>query len=295
MKQLIDSFIDYLGQERGLASNTLDSYSRDLRQYGLYLEQAGSNAPEKASRATVLAYLMDLQKQGKATATIARRLAALRAFYQYLLREQRVQQDPTANLESPRLERRLPKVLTVKEVEQLLKQPRTDTAAGLRDRAMLELLYASGMRVSELIALELADINLDLGYIRCEGKGSRERVVPVGSISIESLREYLRHGRGELSPGAEERSLFLNHHGRRLTRQGFWKIVKKHARDARVSKEITPHTLRHSFATHLLENGADLRSVQEMLGHADISTTQIYTHVTKGRLKEVYARAHPRA
>jgi integrase/recombinase XerD len=295
MKNLISEFIDYLSTERGLALNTLESYGRDLRQYSKFLEQDGSGTLSDASRGTIVSYLMHLQKQGKATATIARRLAALRAFYQYLLREKYVDLDPTANLESPKLEKRLPKVLSVKEVEQLLRQPDAVTPAGLRDRAMLELLYATGIRVSELIALNLGDVNLDLGYIRCLGKGTKERVVPVGSIAVRSLRDYLAHARQRLAVAAEERALFVNHHGRRLTRQGFWKIVKKYARDARISKEITPHTLRHSFATHLLENGADLRSVQEMLGHADISTTQIYTHVTKGRLKEVYARTHPRA
>ncbi|MEW6523164.1 MAG: site-specific tyrosine recombinase XerD [Bacillota bacterium] len=295
MSNLIAEFIDYLSTERGLALNTLESYGRDLRQYSQFLEQDGGGTLSDASRTTVVAYLMHLQKQGKATATIARRLAALRAFYQYLVREKYVDKDPTANLESPKMEKRLPKVLTIKEVEQLLRQPDTVTPPGLRDRAMLELLYATGIRVSELISLNLGDVNLDLGYIRCAGKGAKERVVPVGSIAVKSLRDYLGHARGRLVTTADERALFVNHHGRRLTRQGFWKIVKKYARDAKINKEITPHTLRHSFATHLLENGADLRSVQEMLGHADISTTQIYTHVTKGRLKEVYARAHPRA
>ena len=295
MNSLIAEFIGYLSNERGLALNTLESYGRDLRQYSEFLEQHGAGTLSDAARATVVAYLMHLQKQGKATATIARRLAALRAFYQYLVREQHVDKDPTASLESPKLEKRLPKVLTVKEVEQLLRQPDQASAPGLRDRAMLELLYATGSRVSELISLNLGDVSLDSGYMRCAGKGAKERVVPVGSIAVKCLRDYLSQARGRLVSAPEERALFVNHHGRRLTRQGFWKIVKKYARDAKIGKESTPHTLRHSFATHLLENGADLRSVQEMLGHADISTTQIYTHVTKGRLKDVYARAHPRA
>ncbi|MCR4398407.1 MAG: site-specific tyrosine recombinase XerD [Firmicutes bacterium] len=295
MNNLIGEFMNYLSTERGLAMNTLESYGRDLRQYLEYLESSGKDAVEKASRATVVAYLLFLQKQGKATATIARRLAALRSFYQFLLREKYVDKDPTANLESPKLEKRLPKVLTIKEVETLLKQPNPSTASGLRDKAMLELLYATGIRVSELISLDIDDISLDMGYIRCSGKGSKERIVPVGSVAVKCVADYLGSGRGRLVPDRGEKALFVNHHGKRLTRQGFWKIVKRYAHDARISKEITPHTLRHSFATHLLENGADLRSVQEMLGHADISTTQIYTHVTKGRLKEVYARTHPRA
>ncbi|OTA40541.1 MAG: site-specific tyrosine recombinase XerD [Symbiobacterium thermophilum] len=277
-----------------MATNTLESYGRDLRQYYQYL--GGDNVdPDAVSRTTIINYLMFLQKQGKATATIARRLAALKAFYQFLVREKRIKTDPTANLESPKLEKRLPRVLTVGEVERLLAQPDPSHPAGLRDRAMLELLYATGIRVSELVSLNLADVNLETGYIRCIGKGSKERIVPLGSLAIHWVQEYLQSGRPKLVKDRQEPALFVNHHGHRLTRQGFWKIVKKYAHDARIDKEITPHTLRHSFATHLLENGADLRSVQEMLGHADISTTQIYTHVTKGRLKEVYARTHPRA
>ncbi len=275
--------------------NTLESYGRDLRQYSQYLERDDESDLDSVSRSTIINYLMHLQTQGKATATIARRLAALKAFYQFLVREKMIKNDPTANLESPKLEKRLPRVLTVVEVERLLAQPSPTEPAGTRDRAMLELLYATGLRVSELVSLDVGDVNLEAGYIRCAGKGSKERIVPLGSLAITSCRDYLLSGRGRLVKDRGEQALFVNHHGHRLTRQGFWKIVKKYADDAKIDKEITPHTLRHSFATHLLENGADLRSVQEMLGHADISTTQIYTHVTKGRLKEVYARAHPRA
>ncbi|MEW6308188.1 MAG: site-specific tyrosine recombinase XerD [Bacillota bacterium] len=295
MQSLIGDFITYLSVERGLALNTLESYGRDLRQYSEFLTSGKFVGPETATRATVISYLLHLEKQGKATATIARRLAALKSFYQYLVRERLLDRDPTANLESPKLQKRLPKVLTVKEVELLLKQPNPMTPAGLRDRGMLELLYATGIRVSELVALDVTDVNLEMGYVRCFGKGAKERIVPLGSIAQRSVHEYLSAGRGRLVRDPGEGALFVNHHGRRLTRQGFWKIVKKYAQDAKVEKEITPHTLRHSFATHLLENGADLRSVQEMLGHADISTTQIYTHITKGRLKEVYSRTHPRA
>jgi len=294
MNNLIHEFITYLSVERGLALNTLESYGRDLRQYSQYLQEDKADL-DAVSRTTIINYLTFLQKQGKATATIARRLAALKAFYQFLVREKRIQTDPTANLESPRLEKRLPRVLSVAEVERLLAQPDPSQPAGSRDRAMLELLYATGIRVSELVSLNVSDVNLETGYIRCSGKGSKERIVPLGSLAIASVREYLENGRRKLVKDRDEQALFVNHHGHRLTRQGFWKIVKKYAEDARIDKEITPHTLRHSFATHLLENGADLRSVQEMLGHADISTTQIYTHVTKGRLKEVYARSHPRA
>jgi integrase/recombinase XerD len=296
MKKLIHEFINYLSVERGLAMNTLESYGRDLRQYSQFLDQDEDESDlDSVSRASIINYLVHLQTQGKATATIARRLAALKAFYQFLVRENRIKADPTANLESPKLEKRLPRVLTVKEVERLLGQPDPVQAAGVRDRAMLELLYATGIRVSELVSLNVNDVSLDMGYIKCSGKGSKERIVPLGTLAIQSCRDFLAAPRNRLIKGREETALFVNHHGHRLTRQGFWKIVKKYADDAKIDKDITPHTLRHSFATHLLENGADLRSVQEMLGHADISTTQIYTHVTKGHLKEVYARTHPRA
>jgi integrase/recombinase XerD len=299
----LPEFLEYLRVERGLAANTLESYGRDLRQFAAYVE---AQAPARAvggpageapavERATIVGYLLDLESSGKAMATIARRLAALRAFYQFLVRERHVHRDPTADLSSPRLKRRLPRVLTVAEVERILAQPDAATAAGLRDRAMLELLYATGIRVSELTSLNTGDVDLDGALVRCIGKGNKERIIPMGGAAVQALDAYLGHGRRRFVRPGSGRSLFLNHHGQRLTRQGFWKIVKKYAHMAQITKAITPHTLRHSFATHLLENGADLRSVQEMLGHADISTTQIYTHVTRGRLHDVYAKSHPRA
>jgi len=304
----LPEFLEYLRVERGLAANTLESYGRDLRQFAAYVATLDSqaaavggacasegDASPGVSRDTIVSYLLDLESSGKAMATIARRLAALRAFYQFLVRERRLGRDPTADLSSPRLQRRLPRVLTVSEVERILAQPEADTPAGLRDRAMLELLYATGIRVSELTALNTEDVDLEGSLVRCLGKGNKQRIIPMGSAAVGALDAYIRHGRRRFVRAGSGRSLFLNHHGRRLTRQGFWKIVKKYALQARITKAITPHTLRHSFATHLLENGADLRSVQEMLGHADISTTQIYTHVTRGRLHEVYAKSHPRA
>jgi integrase/recombinase XerD len=307
----LPEFLEYLRVERGLAANTLESYGRDLRQFAAYVAARGERAAAAGaggavapgpdddaagvSRDTIVAYLFDLEASGKAMATIARRLAALRAFYQFLVRERHVGADPTADLSSPKLQRRLPRVLTVAEVERILAQPDPATAPGLRDRAMLELLYATGIRVSELTALDTEDVDLDGALVRCLGKGNKERIIPMGTAAVDALAAYLAHGRRRFARAGSGHSLFLNHHGRRLTRQGFWKIVKKYAQQARITKAITPHTLRHSFATHLLENGADLRSVQEMLGHADISTTQIYTHVTRGRLHEVYAKSHPRA
>lgn len=295
MKSLIDEFIHYLAVERGLADNTLDSYNRDLNQFLGFLEKERVKDLHEATRNIIMAYMLFLQKRGRATATVSRHLAALKSFYHFLLREKYIEKDPTANLESPKIEKKLPRILTVNEVEMLLTQPKGVEPAGMRDKAMLELLYATGIRVTELISLDTLHINLDMGYIRCFGKGSKERIVPVGSFARKCVNEYLAKGRVKLVKNYSEQALFVNQHGRRLTRQGFWKIIKKYARWAGIAKDITPHTLRHSFATHLLENGADLRSVQEMLGHADITTTQIYTHLTKGHLREVYAKSHPRA
>ncbi|MDR3593027.1 MAG: site-specific tyrosine recombinase XerD [Negativicutes bacterium] len=295
MEGYVNEFINYLAVERGLAQNTLESYGRDLRQFQTYLSSGHMDFLKDSNRNTILGYLNNLQTKGRAVSTISRNLAAIKSFYQYLVRERYLEKDPAAHLESPKLEKKLPKILTIGEVEELLKQPNSFLPTGLRDKAMLELLYATGIRVSELISLNISDINLDMGYIKCYGKGAKERIVPLGSIAAKCVQEYIAKGRSKLVRTYEEPALFVNHHGNRLTRQGFWKIIKKYAQEASINKEITPHTLRHSFATHLLENGADLRSVQEMLGHADISTTQIYTHVTKNRLKEVYDKAHPRA
>ncbi|WP_428845467.1 site-specific tyrosine recombinase XerD [Azotosporobacter soli] len=295
MANYVEEFIHYLAVERGLAQNTLESYGRDLQQFHVYLKNSNLELLRDSSRNIILNYLNTLQAKGRAVSTISRNLAAIKSFYQYLVRQRYLEKDPAANLESPKLEKKLPKILTVGEVEELLKQPNNFMPGGIRDKAMLELLYATGIRVSELISLNSADINLDMGYIKCYGRGSKERVVPLGSIAAKCVQEYITKGRPKLVRTYDELALFVNHHGNRLTRQGFWKIIKKYAQEANITKDITPHTLRHSFATHLLENGADLRSVQEMLGHADISTTQIYTHVTKNRLKEVYDKAHPRA
>ncbi|MPM66041.1 Tyrosine recombinase XerD [bioreactor metagenome] len=295
MESYVNQFINYLAEERGLAQNTLESYGRDLRQFQTYLDSSNKEFLKDSNRNTILAYLTNLQTKGRAVSTISRNLAAIKSFYQYLVRERYLEKDPAANLESPKLEKKLPKILTIGEVEELLKQPNGTLPAGTRDKAMLELLYATGIRVSELISLNISDVNLDMGYIKCYGKGAKERIVPLGSIAAKCVQEYINRGRPKLVRTYDEAALFVNHHGNRLTRQGFWKIIKKYAQEASITKEITPHTLRHSFATHLLENGADLRSVQEMLGHADISTTQIYTHVTKNHLKEVYDKTHPRA
>ena len=295
MESYVNQFINYLDVERGLAQNTLESYGRDLHQIENYLEDGNMGMLKDSNRTTIITYLGSLQTKGRAVSTISRNLAAIKSFYQYLVRERYLENDPAAKVESPKIEKKLPKVLTISEVEELLKQPSTLLPTGLRDKAMLELLYATGIRVSELISLNISDINLEMGYIKCYGKGAKERIVPLGSIAVKCVQDYLNKGRSKLIRTYEEAALFVNHHGNRLTRQGFWKIIKKYAHEAAIDKDITPHTLRHSFATHLLENGADLRSVQKMLGHADISTTQIYTHVTNNHLKEVYDKTHPRA
>ncbi|WP_258359192.1 site-specific tyrosine recombinase XerD [Moorella sulfitireducens (nom. illeg.)] len=295
MRELVDEFLYYLVVERGLAENTLASYNSDLQQFLQYLENSRVKSVREVNHGLLVAYLMKMQREGRSPATISQHLAALKSFYHFLLRERLVESDPTVNLESPRQVKKLPRVLTVEEIERLLSQPRPDTPAGLRDKAMLELLYATGLRVSELVALNVDQVNLEGEFVRCLGKGSRERVVPMGQVACFHVRTYLENGRGKLIKRKTETALFVNQHGRRLSRQGCWKILKGYAKAANLKKEITPHTLRHSFATHLLENGADLRSVQELLGHADIGTTQIYTHLTRKKIREIYDRTHPRA
>ena len=295
MKKLLESFLEYLSVERGLAENTILSYNRDLKSYIYFLKKKNINDVNTTNRTTIVSYLLLMQKKGKASSSISRACAAIKSFYQFLFREQLIDEDPTANLDAPKLEHRLPKVLTVEEVEKLLCQPDITTPLGMRDRAMLELLYATGMRVSELISISVENINLEMGFLRCIGKGSKERIVPIGDIAVDYIKDYIADARKKLLNGKESNILFLNRDGNGLTRQGFWKIIKKYSKEAEFDKKITPHTLRHSFATHLLENGADLRAVQEMLGHADISTTQIYTHITRSKIKEVYDKTHPRA
>ncbi len=294
MQDLVARFVEYITVEKGLAANTLESYGRDIRQYGEFLAESDVVDVVATGREHVLHYLDSLSERGRSPSTISRNLASIKCFYHYLEHEGYVGQDPTQHLESPKLEKKLPQVLSLADVEQLLRQPDASDPSGVRDKAMLELLYATGIRVSELISVSVSDLNLELSYLRCRGRQGKERIIPLGSMAVKALQEYLLTARGKLAK-EDEQALFVNHHGRSLTRQGFWKIIKKYAQAADIQKTITPHTLRHSFATHLLENGADLRSVQEMLGHADISTTQVYAHLTKNRLKEVYSKAHPRA
>lgn len=295
MEKFLEAFIYHLSVERGLAANTLVSYRTDLKAYIAFCRKYGLVTMEQAGKDAIMSYLFQLQLDGRSPATISRHLAAIKSYYRFALNEGVVGEDPSQELESPKPPQRLPRVLSMEEVDLLLSQPHIGEPAGLRDKAMLELLYATGLRVSELVSLDLTNLNLENGFIRCFGKGSKERVIPLGDVAARFLREYLGRGRRKLEKSGKVSALFVNHRGQRLTRQGFWKIIKKYALKAKINTVITPHTLRHSFATHLLENGADIRSVQEMLGHTDISTTQIYTHLTKKRVREIYNRSHPRA
>jgi integrase/recombinase XerD len=281
--------------EKGLSPNTIEAYATDIKKYILFLQKSGSIKPEQANQKKVLAYVKSLGKRKLNPSSIARKISALKTFYSFLLIEGAVSINPTENMETPRGWKRLPTYLSTDEVEKLLARPDTRNNLGLRDRTMLELLYATGLRVSELISLRLNQINNQTGYILCLGKGQKERIVPLGTKALESLGEYMRFARKNLLKGKESGFVFVNRSGKHLTRQGFWKIIKKYAAETGV-RDISPHTLRHSFATtHLLEHGADIRSVQLMLGHADISTTQIYTHIHKKRLKKIVKKFHPRA
>jgi len=292
MDALIDQFINYLRLERGLADNTIQAYSRDLSSFARFLEEQGLS-PLTVSRDQIIEYLSSL-KRSLSARSIARSISATRMFFRFVASEGHIRENPARLLETPRLSRKLPDVLSTDEVERLLARPDPSTPRGIRDRAMLELLYATGLRVSELISLTVLNVNLESGYIRTLGKGAKERLVPMGGKAIEAVRDYLLEGRPQMVRGANLPTLFLNSRGRPLTRQGFWKIIKQYGRTAGIKKEITPHTIRHSFASHLLEGGADLRAVQIMLGHEDISTTQIYTHVTRDKLRELHEKYHPR-
>ena len=293
-EHLVLDFLAYLEFERGLSRNTLDAYRTDLLQFGRFLDERSGSALE-ASPADVADFLESLARGGSSPATIHRKSACLRSFYRHLRRDGLLDTDPTATLSTPRRSRKLPQVLTRAEIEKLLDQPRGTEPAALRDRALLELMYACGLRASEAIGLELMDVDAQEGVLRARGKGSKERVVPIGQAALKALRIYLERGRPALVRGTPEAHLFVNFRGGSLTRQGLYKIVRRHAITAGLADRMSPHTLRHTFATHLLAGGCDLRSVQEMLGHADVSTTQLYTHLSSERLKDVYFKAHPRA
>lgn len=295
MTNQIADFKRYLLVEKGLSQNTVSSYTRDLMKFKAYLEQQ-KLADFKQDRFVILNFLATLKAQAMANNSVIRMVSSLRKFYRFLLETEQITIDPMQQVDSPKKQQHLPQVLSQAEVKRLLAVPDTTTALGIRDRTILEVLYATGLRVSELTHLKLAELHLSLGLIQTLGKGDKERLIPMGDVAIEWIKRYLETSRPTfLKAGQSEPILFLNHYGRPFTRQGIWKNLKQMVRAAGIEKDITPHTLRHSFATHLLENGADLRVVQELLGHADISTTQIYTHVSQKHLREVYDRYHPRA
>jgi integrase/recombinase XerD len=286
-------FLDFLAVEKGLAKNSLSAYATDLRHFGHYLADQKLEL-ERVERINIVRYFQTLRSAGISTRSVARALAAIRGMFRFLVAERHLKHDPTENLENPKLWATLPKSMQPFEVEALLKAPGVDTSAGLRDRAMLELLYATGLRVSELIHVKVDDLVMDAGFLRTIGKGSKERIVPFGDSARDAINDYIDRGRRDFDKYGDVH-LFLTRRGRPMSRQSFWMKIVKYARDAGITAHISPHVLRHSFATHLLENGADLRSVQMMLGHSDISTTQIYTHVSRARLQKMYETFHPRA
>ncbi|MFH0769228.1 MAG: site-specific tyrosine recombinase XerD [Chloroflexota bacterium] len=300
MKEDIDRFITYLTTEKGYSGNTVAAYNNDLSQLASFAEENASKRgmiPSWAnfSRHDMLNYLLNLKERNYTATTQARKVAAAKSFFNFMVAEGNLKDNPTGNVHSPSLGRPLPKPISVSQVRHLLEQPtKLAMPEAKRDRAMLELLYASGMRVSELVSLNLDDIDIDGGFVRCFGKGSKERLIPIYRRAALAVEEYVKEARPRLA-ATSEKALFLNRRGERLTRQGFWQILKGYAKAAELGKEVTPHTLRHSFATHMLSGGADLRSVQELLGHANISTTQIYTHLTTEHVRSTYEKSHPRA
>ena len=293
MQKQIKNFLDFIENDKKVSQNTLQSYRRDIMQYSAYIEDNKINylkIDEKGIR-DYLKYMNDI---GKKSSTISRSLASIRSFYQYLLRVKKIKKDPTEGIQSPKIEKRVPSVLTSQEVELLLEQPKNVDLKGIRDKAMLEFAYATGMKVTEIISLDLEDVNLEEGYVVCKGR-ERTRNIPLGSLSIKALKDYVENSRNILIKDENVKALFVNTNGQRLTRQGFWKIVKYYKEQAHISKDITPHILRHSFATHLLQNGADLKAIQTMLGHSDISSTQIYMQFQDATIQNIYKKAHPRA
>lgn len=294
MRELIDTFLNYLSVERGLAQNTIVSYQRDLNSYIDFLRVRSIDVLSRVTKDDIRNFMLYQKDKGLATNSIARHLAAIKVFHRFLVRERILKTDPSSLIDSPRLWKKIPEILTENEVDALLNQPDVRDKQGIRDKAILEIFYATGMRVSEAVNLKVDDLNLDIGFLRCIGKGNKERVIPLGKKAISSLKRYLEISRPRLLKNKASEFLFLNRFGKKISRQSLWKIIKKYARQARIKKPIRPHTLRHSFATHLLERGADLRSVQEMLGHSNISTTQIYTHINKDRLKAIHRMFHPR-
>lgn len=293
MEKQVKSFLEFIENDKKLSSNTLQSYRRDIMQLEEYLE-AENIAYNKVTKEDVENYIEHLKEIGKKTSTISRNIASIRSFYQYLVRVKKIKKDPTEGIQSPKIEKKAPSILSSEEVELLLEQPKNVDLKGIRDKAMLEFAYATGMKVTEIISLNIEDVNVNEAYVVCNS-GFKKRSIPLGSISLKALIEYMKNARPYLIKDEKEKALFVNINGKRLTRQGFWKIVKFYKEQAHITKDITPHVLRHSFATHLLQNGADLKSIQTMLGHSDISSTQVYMQFQDDTIKNVYHKAHPRA
>ena len=294
MNTYVKEYTSYMTDIRHKSLNTVESYKRDVTQYISYLDGTGVTDISSTTKTTVLSYLLYLQKEGRASSTVSRTLASLRSYYLFMMQNGVVKSNPTSNLEAPHVEKKIPKILSGEEVELLLEQPKNCDNKGIRDKAMLELLYATGIRVSELINLDVSDVNVPMSFVRCKG-GKKERIIPMGHQAKDALENYINNVRKYMVKDENETALFVNCSGARLSRQGFWKLIKYYQHIAGIETDITPHTLRHSFAAHLLENGADLHSIQEMMGHADISSTQIYSRMMNSKIKDVYAKAHPRA
>ncbi|MFA5090127.1 MAG: site-specific tyrosine recombinase XerD [Candidatus Omnitrophota bacterium] len=294
MQELREAFLNYLLVERGLSRNTISSYRQDIKTYTDFLTRQGIPVLSATAKNNISDFMLSQKDNGISANSVSRRLAAIKSFYKFLVRERILKMDPSSLIESPKLWKRIPETLSLNEIETLLTQPDIRSIQGIRDRAILETLYATGMRVSEAVNLKTDNVNLDIGFLRCIGKGNKERVIPLGKKAIISIKRYLEAVRPGLLKKNESEFIFLSRLGKRISRQSLWKMIRKYARQARIKKPLKPHILRHSFATHLLERGADLRSVQEMLGHANISTTQIYTHISRERLKAIHRMFHPR-
>lgn len=296
MEKSVEGFLVYLKDYRGSSRNTIQSYKRDLKNLIQFLSEQGMKDIKKVTTTHLNTYILELENRGRAASTISRSISSTHSFFQYLYKGGLIEKDISEIIYAPKIEKKMPKTLTLKEVDLLLNQPFDLDNKGIRDKAMLELLYATGIRVSELVNLKESDLNLSMGYIKCSDKGNkRERIIPMGNIAQQALNQYMKTTRKAMVKDPDEKSLFVNCLGTTMSRQGFWKIIKSYAQKVNINKKITPHILRHSFASHLVENGADLRSVQEMLGHSDISTTMVYAKMNNYKLKEVYAKAHPRA
>ena len=294
MNTYVKEYTSFMTDIRHKSLNTVESYKRDVTQYISYLDGTGVTDISSTTKTTVLSYLLYLQKEGRASSTVSRTLASLRSYYLFMMQNGVVKSNPTSNLEAPHVEKKIPKILSGEEVELLLEQPKNCDNKGIRDKAMLELLYATGIRVSELINLDVSDVNVPMSFVRCKG-GKKERIIPMGHQAKDALENYINNVRKYMVKDENETALFVNCSGARLSRQGFWKLIKYYQHIAGIETDITPHTLRHSFAAHLLENGADLHSIQEMMGHADISSTQVYSRMMNSKIKDVYAKANPRA